>query len=89
MSTKDSTIEHIADQLSGAGKITFKKMFGEYGLYCNGVIVALVCDDVLYVKQTKNGLLFVGDVNLGIAYPGAKPSIVVEDKIEDEEWMAN
>ncbi len=88
MSTKESTIEYIVGQLGGAGKISIKKMFGEYGLYCNGVIVALVCDDVLFIKQTKNGCSYVGNVKYGIAYPGAKPFIVVDDKIEDEEWMA-
>ena len=27
--------EYVCDQISGAGSITYKKMFGEYGIYCN------------------------------------------------------
>ena len=29
-------IEYLCDQLQGAGTITYRKMFGEYALYCEG-----------------------------------------------------
>ena len=45
-------VEFVADQMEGAGEITYKMMFGEYGLYCEGKIVALVCDDQFFVKPT-------------------------------------
>lgn len=88
MPTKESTIVFVAEQMSGAGVITAKKMFGEYGVYCDGIIVALVCDDTLFVKPTELGCAFVGKVTWGVAYPGAKPSINVGDKIEDDEWLS-
>jgi DNA transformation protein and related proteins len=89
MSTKPATIEFILDQLSGAGELRARKMFGEYALYCDEKVVALVCDDQLFVKITEPGLEYVGDdFKEGIAYPGAKPSILIDgDKIEDREWM--
>jgi TfoX/Sxy family transcriptional regulator of competence genes len=31
--------------------LTARKMFGEYAVYLDGVVVALVCDDRLYVKD--------------------------------------
>jgi TfoX/Sxy family transcriptional regulator of competence genes len=34
-------------------------MFGEYGLYSSGKMVALVCDDALYVKPTAAGRAFI------------------------------
>lgn len=50
MSSKIEFVEYVAEQCRGAGEITYKKMFGEYGLYCNGKIFALVCDDQFFVK---------------------------------------
>ena len=52
MSSKPEFVEYCAEQCRGAGEITYKKMFGEYGLYCNGKIFALVCDDEFFVKIT-------------------------------------
>lgn len=89
MSTKPSTIEFILDQLSGAGELRVRKMFGEYALYCDEKVVALVCDDQLFVKITDPGLEYVGDkFKEGRAYKGAKPSMLVDgDLIEDREWV--
>ena len=38
MASKIEFVEFMADQMREAGAITYKKMFGEYGLYCNGKI---------------------------------------------------
>jgi hypothetical protein len=44
-------------------------------VYCDGKIVALVCDDQLFVKVTEAARAWLGDaVDLAPAYPGAKPS---------------
>lgn len=53
MASSPELVQYIADQLSPCGTITFKKMFGEYGLYLNGKMFASVCDDTLFVKPTK------------------------------------
>lgn len=65
-------------------------MFGEYALYCDGKVVALVCDDQLFVKITDKGKAFVDDKYMeGEAYPGAKPSMLVGgDLIENREWIS-
>ncbi len=88
MSTKASTIEYIEDQLTDVG-VTSRKMFGEYAMYCDGKVVALVCDDTVFVKITDAGKKFVGkDYKEGAAYPGAKPSMEInEDLIDDREWL--
>ncbi|MBP6975681.1 MAG: TfoX/Sxy family protein [Candidatus Moranbacteria bacterium] len=87
MSTKPSTIEYIEDQLAGVPGMRSRKMFGEYALYCGDKVVALVCDDELFVKITEAGRVFVGERYAeGAAYPGARPSMRIdEDLIEDRE----
>jgi DNA transformation protein len=90
MSTKPSTIEYIEDQLAGVPGMRSRKMFGEYALYCGDKVVALVCDDELFVKITEAGRVFVGERYAeGAAYPGARPSMRIdEDLIEDHEWLS-
>lgn len=56
-----------------------RKMFGEYAVYHYDKIVALVCDNRLYVKPTDAGKAFLGKGDLAAPYPGAALHIVVED----------
>ena len=52
-------------------------MFGEYGLYCDEKIVALVCDDTFFLKPSS------ASASLGIhlvpapPYPGAKEYFMI------------
>jgi len=46
-------IEYLCDQLQGAGTITYRKMFGEYALYCEGKVVGLVVGNSLFVKPAQ------------------------------------
>ena len=55
MASHSDFVLYIADQCSGAGEITTRKMFGDYGIYCNGKIFGLICDDRFYVKPTETG----------------------------------
>ena len=89
MASDKNFVKFIADQLEDAGVITYRMMFGEYGIYCDGKIVALVCDDQLFIKPTDGGRAFIGDVTEAPPYPGAKSSFLIEDKFEDKEWISN
>jgi len=64
-------------------------MFGEYALYYNNKVVALICDDTLFVKITSEGKLFAGKYyNEGFAYPGAKTSIEIDASLlDDAQWL--
>ncbi len=84
MATRQSTADYIVDQLAGAGDVRASKMFGEYGLYCDGKVVALICDDRLFLKPTDAGRSLIGEVTEGLAYPGAKPSFVIDESLWDD-----
>jgi TfoX/Sxy family transcriptional regulator of competence genes len=88
MSSNESFVTFIVDQIEGAGAISYRKMFGEYAIYRDGKVVALVCDNQLFVKRTDAGRAFIGDVVEAPPYPGAKPSFLIEDKLDDREWMS-
>lgn len=89
MSSKQGTVDFIVDQLGSAGAVSSKKMFGEYAIYCDGKVVALVCDDQLFVKPTAGGRSFVGTPEEAPAFPGAKPSFLIGgDRWDDSEWLS-
>ena len=89
MATKPNTIDYLMEQLSGVGEITARKMFGEYAIYQGAKVVALVCDDQLYVKPTKAGKSYIGNVVESPPYKGAKPSFLIDgDLWEDADWLS-
>jgi TfoX/Sxy family transcriptional regulator of competence genes len=89
MATDKSFIDFIVDQIENVGQITCRKMFGEYALYCEGKVVALVCDNQLFIKPTEGGRTFIGNVVEAPAYTGAKPSFLIDARVEDREWISN
>ena len=89
MATQQKFVDFILDQLQSVEEVTAKKMFGEYGVYSNGKIFGLICDDKLFIKPTNAGRAFIGDVVEAPPYKGAKPSFLIEDKIEDRQWLSD
>ncbi|WP_320130741.1 TfoX/Sxy family protein [uncultured Sphaerochaeta sp.] len=79
MASSSEFVEYVCNQLQSAGIITYKKMFGEYGLYCNGIFFATVCDDQLFIKITNQGLTLMQDAETAAPYPGAKPCFLIAD----------
>jgi DNA transformation protein len=89
MATKASTIDYLLDQLSSIDSVRSRKMFGEYALYCGEKVVALVCDDQLFVKPTEQGKGLLDKVALVPPYPGAKPYLLVNaEQWEDRTWLS-
>jgi len=87
MATDAGYAKYVCDQLHAAGGIAAKKMFGEYGLYRHGKIVALICDNQLFVKPTPAGEAVLGTPTWGPPYPGAKPFLNVSDLLDDPEAL--
>lgn len=88
MSSKQSTVDFILEQITNAGTICAKKMFGEYAIYCDNKVVALVCDDQLFVKPTQAGKVFIPNYIEGHPYVGAKPYLLISGEMWDEsEWL--
>lgn len=86
MSTTADTMLFITDQLASlGGRIRTRKMFGEYALYCDEKVVALICDDQLFVKITEASKQHVGAAyKEGYPYPGAKPALLIDGDLLDD-----
>ena len=82
-------VEYVTDQVDDSCNLTHRMMFGGCTLYLDGKVVALICDDQLFVKPTGAGRDFIGNVVEAPAYPGAKNSFLIGDQIDDGEWLTN
>ena len=86
MANDQAFIDYIIDQVDG--DVTYRHMFGGTTLYLNGKVVGLICDNQLFVKPTTSGRAYIGDVVEAPPYEGAKNSFLIEDQVDDAEWLA-
>jgi TfoX/Sxy family transcriptional regulator of competence genes len=82
MGTRADSIDHLLDALSSL-PLSARKMFGEYALYLDGKVVALVCDDQLFLKPTAGAEAALPGCPTAPPYPGAKPHLLVTDALDD------
>ena len=87
MASTQDYAQYIADQCAGAGDITLKRMFGEYGIYCDGKLFGLICDDHFYMKPTEAGRALLRTLDLCPPYPGAKDYFYI-DEVDDHEYLS-
>jgi DNA transformation protein and related proteins len=89
MASTQRNVDFILEQMAEARDVSARKMFGEYAIYCRGKLVALICDDQLFIKPTGAGRAFLGKVKEAPPYPGAKPYFLISgDQCEDGEWLS-
>lgn len=86
MASHQDFVDYVVEQLREAGAIRSRKMFGEYGLYCDDVFFAVICDDQFFVKVTPQGEAAFPDLPKAPPYEGAKDSFLVED-VENRKLM--
>ena len=87
MASNPDFVQYISDQCSGAGEIEAKKMFGDYGIYCNGTILGLICDTGFYLKPTEAGHKLLRGEDMRPPYDGAKPYFYIED-VDDRDYLS-
>ena len=87
MASNADFVQYIADQCADAGKIVTRKMFGDYGIYCNGKIFGLICDDRFYLKPTEAGKALLRKIELRPPYEGAKDYFYIEE-VDDHEYLS-
>ena len=70
MASDQNFVDFVLEQIKNAGDITAKKMFGEYGIYSDGKLFGMICDNKLFVKPTSSGREFIGNVIEAPPYEG-------------------
>lgn len=87
MASNTDFVQYVADQCGGAGQIVVKKMFGDYGIYCNGTIFGLICDNRFYLKPTEPVRKLLRKEELCPPYDGAKDYFYIAD-VDDRDYLA-
>ena len=81
-------VEYVCEQIRGAGQVSHRRMFGEFAVYCDGKVVALVCDNQFFLKPTDAGKALLDRVKEAPPYPGAKPYYLVDAQLDDADAVA-
>ena len=50
MVASDDFAEFLREQLAPLGRVTMRRMFGKTGVFCDGLMFAMVTDDTLYFR---------------------------------------
>jgi TfoX/Sxy family transcriptional regulator of competence genes len=87
MASEQKFVDFIVEQIGFSEQVTNKKMFGEYGLYFDNKLFGIVCDNKLFIKPTQSGKEYINEVVEASPYPGAKPSFLIEEKLDDRAWL--
>jgi TfoX/Sxy family transcriptional regulator of competence genes len=87
MGSSVGTVQYLCDQAGLGKRLTFKKMFGEYALYIDGKVIALICNDQLFLKPTAEGRALLGEVKEAPPYHGAKDHFLLTDTVDDPEAL--
>lgn len=71
MATRPETVTHLLHLMSGAGEVSARKMFGEYGVYLEGRMVGLICDERLFLRALPEAVALLPGTPLA---PRPKPA---------------
>lgn len=83
MATDQDFVNYVVEQAGLGERLACKKMFGEYALYVDGKIVALLCDNSLFVKPSEAATRLASGLPLRPPYPGAKNYPVADELLDD------
>ena len=54
MVASDGFAEFLREQLASLGHVTMRRMFGKTGVFCDGLMFAMVTDDTLYFRVDEH-----------------------------------
>jgi len=80
-------VQYVIDQIKINGKLTYKKMFGEYLIYLNNKPVVMVCDNTAFVKILDCIKPLMENAETGFPYEGAKEHYILN--VDDSEHLSN
>jgi len=87
MASDSNFMDYCVDQIAAAGEVRYRKMFGEYAVYCDERVVALVCDNQFFLKPTAAARALLNQVTEAPPYPGANPYWLLADQLDARELM--
>lgn len=85
MASSQAFVDFVLEQLSGAGVLRARKMFGEYQIYVDEKPLFLVCDNRVLCKTLPCVSEALKDAPLELPYEGGKPCYLLN--VDDREAL--
>lgn len=87
MATSKDYFNYVFENLKRAGNVSARSMMGEYVIYYRGKVIGNICDNCLFIKQTKTSSKILGDCEMAYPYRGSKTLMYIMDNFEDENFV--
>ena len=87
MASDREFVKFVCEQMSAAGEISSKRMFGEAAVYLDDKVIGLVCDNQFFLKPTATGRAMIGSPTEAAPFPGAKNWFLMAD-LDDPQYLA-
>ena len=88
MASSADFIEFLYGQIAAASEVRYRKMFGEYCLYCNDKVIGLVCDNQFFFFFSESGRRELEKPLEVPPFEGAKNWFLIED-LDNEEFLTS
>ena len=88
MASDREFVTYVCEQLRGAGDVYSKRMFGDAAVYLQDKVVALVCNNQLFIKATEPGRAKIGVPIEAPPFPGATNWFLMAD-LDDPEFLVD
>ncbi|MGJ7913914.1 TfoX/Sxy family protein [Massilia sp. LXY-6] len=83
MATDMSFVDYVLETARLGGRLTYRKLFGEYALYLDEKVVAFACDNSLFIKPSRAVASLAPELPQGPPYPGAKDYPIADELLDD------
>ncbi|TWI06803.1 TfoX/Sxy family protein [Aerolutibacter ruishenii] len=80
-------VEYVIEQAGLGARLDHKRLFGEYALYLDGKVVAFVCDNSLFLKNTRATKRLVPECPMLPPYSMAKPHPMANELLDEPERL--
>lgn len=85
MATDREFLDYVAEQIDLGGRLTHKRLFGEFALYVDEKVVAFVCDNSVFIKPSHAVTRLAPDLPQRPPYPGASNYPVADELLDDSD----
>ena len=85
MATDREFLDYVAEQIDLGGRLTNKRLFGEFALYVDEKVVAFVCDNSVFIKPSQAVTRLAPDLPQRPPYPGASNYPVADELLDDSD----
>ncbi len=87
MASDQEFMDYVCEQINLGERISSRRMFGEYAIYCDGKVVALITGNRVFIKMTAAGRAWASGLVEAAPFPGAKAWLLVGSELDDRGWL--